>query len=103
MRRCGGGPTSSPNRPSLPISRNIPKIAARGPSMWDGAIDPVETVKYSIVIPIYNEEQSFPALVKRLREVMDQLDGPTEVVLVDDGSRDSSYELMKAVNTEDPR
>jgi dolichol-phosphate mannosyltransferase len=71
--------------------------------MWDGAIDPVDTVKYSIVIPIYNEEESFPALVKRLREVMDQLDGPTEVVLVDDGSRDASYELMTDANAEDPR
>ncbi len=63
----------------------------------------LEAVKYSIVIPIYNEEESFPALVKRLREVMDQLDGPAEVVLVDDGSRDRSYELMAAVNREDPR
>jgi polyisoprenyl-phosphate glycosyltransferase len=71
--------------------------------MWDGDPDPVETVKYSIVIPIYNEEESFPALVKRLREVMDQLDGPTEVVLVDDGSRDASYQLMTEVNGEDPR
>jgi len=60
-------------------------------------------VKYSIVIPIYNEEESFPALVRRLREVMDRLDGPAEVVLVDDGSRDASYELMAAVNREDPR
>ena len=60
-------------------------------------------MKYSIVIPIYNEEESFPALVKRLREVMDQLDGPAEVVLVDDGSRDGSYELMAGVNREDPR
>jgi polyisoprenyl-phosphate glycosyltransferase len=71
--------------------------------MWDGERDPVNTVKYSIVIPIYNEEESFPSLVKRLREVMDQLDGPTEVVLVDDGSRDASYELMMAVNREDSR
>src|SRR5580698_8993799 len=71
--------------------------------MWDGEKDPVDIVKYSIVIPIYNEEESFPALVKRLREVMDQLDGPTEVVLVDDGSRDGSYQLMRDVNVEDPR
>jgi polyisoprenyl-phosphate glycosyltransferase len=71
--------------------------------MWDGEKDPVDTVKYSIVIPIYNEEDSFSALVKRLREVMDQLDGPTEVVLVDDGSADASYRLMQAANAEDPR
>jgi polyisoprenyl-phosphate glycosyltransferase len=63
----------------------------------------LELVKYSIVIPIFNEEDSFPALVRRLREVLDQLDGPAEVVLVDDGSRDGSYELMAAVNREDPR
>jgi polyisoprenyl-phosphate glycosyltransferase len=63
----------------------------------------VETVKYSIVIPIYNEEESFPALVSRLREVMEQLDGPAEVVLVDDGSRDASYQLMEQANREDPR
>jgi glycosyltransferase involved in cell wall biosynthesis len=63
----------------------------------------VETVRYSIVIPIFNEEESLPALVKRLREVMAQLDGPCEVVLVDDGSRDASYRMMTEVNVEDPR
>jgi polyisoprenyl-phosphate glycosyltransferase len=63
----------------------------------------LEPVKYSIVIPIYNEEESFPALVRRLRGVLDRLDGPAEVVLVDDGSRDGSYELMAAVTQEDPR
>ncbi len=63
----------------------------------------METVKYSIVIPIYNEEESFAALVKRLLAVMDQLDGTVEVVLVDDGSKDSSYQLMKESNRQDPR
>ena len=59
--------------------------------------------KYSIVVPVYNEEESFSDLVKGLREVMDLLDGPAEVVLVDDGSRDSSYRLMLEANREDPR
>jgi polyisoprenyl-phosphate glycosyltransferase len=63
----------------------------------------LETVRYSIVVPIYNEEESFGALVSRLAAVMDQLDGPAEVVLVDDGSRDGSYALMLAANREDPR
>jgi polyisoprenyl-phosphate glycosyltransferase len=63
----------------------------------------VETAKYSIVVPVYNEEESFPDLVKRLSEVMDLLDGPAEVVLVDDGSRDSSYQLMLEANRQDPR
>jgi polyisoprenyl-phosphate glycosyltransferase len=59
--------------------------------------------KYSIVIPIYNEQESFTDLVKRLRGVLDKLDGPAEVVLVDDGSQDASYRLMLAANEEDSR
>ena len=50
----------------------------------------MDSVKYSIVIPIYNEQESLSALVDRLRPVLDKLDGPAEVVLVDDGSRDDS-------------
>jgi polyisoprenyl-phosphate glycosyltransferase len=61
------------------------------------------TAKYSIVVPVYNEEESFPDLIRRLREVMDSLDGPTEVVLVDDGSQDASYQLMVEANREDAR
>jgi dolichol-phosphate mannosyltransferase len=60
-------------------------------------------VKYSIVIPLYNEEATVSALVVRLQEVMAQLDGPAEVVMVDDGSRDATYELMTKANSEDPR
>jgi len=63
----------------------------------------MDSVKYSIVIPIFNEEESFGALVARLRGVMAQLDGPAEVVLVDDGSADRSFELMAAVAAEDAR
>jgi polyisoprenyl-phosphate glycosyltransferase len=63
----------------------------------------VEGVKYSIVVPVYNEQESIPQLVEELRKVMDLLDGPAEVVLVDDGSRDASYRLMLAANAEDPR
>jgi polyisoprenyl-phosphate glycosyltransferase len=63
----------------------------------------METAKYSIVVPVYNEEETFPDLINRLREVMGLLDGPVEVVLVDDGSRDSSYQLMVEANRDDPR
>ena len=48
----------------------------------------MDPVKYSIVIPLYNEEGILPVLVERLQEIMAQLDGPAEVVMVDDGSRD---------------
>jgi dolichol-phosphate mannosyltransferase len=49
---------------------------------------------YSLVIPIFNEQECLPELVSRLRTLMGQLDAPAEVVFVDDGSRDTSYELI---------
>jgi glycosyltransferase involved in cell wall biosynthesis len=63
----------------------------------------MEAIKYSIVIPIYNEEETFPELIERVSEVIDLLDGPAEVVLVDDGSRDSSYQLMVEASLRDSR
>jgi polyisoprenyl-phosphate glycosyltransferase len=59
--------------------------------------------KYSLVLPIYNEEETIPELVRRLGELMDQLDGDAEAILVDDGSSDSSYEAMVAAREADPR
>src|SRR5689334_22042762 len=63
----------------------------------------MDALKYSIVVPVYNEEESIPELVGRLGETMDKLDGPAEAVLVDDGSRDSSYQLMLDAHDTDPR
>ena len=91
-----------PSAHAVALSVKFPRLLPEA-SYGMGGEFRLAAVKYSIVIPIYNEEESFPALVRRLREVMDRLDGPAEVVLVDDGSRDGSYELMAAVNREDPR
>jgi polyisoprenyl-phosphate glycosyltransferase len=59
--------------------------------------------KYSLVLPIYNEGETIPELVRRLRQLVDQLDGDAEVILVDDGSSDSSYDTMVAAREIDPR
>ncbi len=59
--------------------------------------------EYSLVVPIFNEEQTLSELVRRLRLLLDALDGPAEVVLVDDGSSDRSYELMLAAREADSR
>lgn len=59
--------------------------------------------QYSLVLPIYNEEETIPELVRRLESLVEQLDGDAEVILVDDGSSDSSYELMVAAREADPR
>jgi glycosyltransferase involved in cell wall biosynthesis len=61
--------------------------------------DPV----YTIVVPVYNEQEVLPALTERLAWLLDRLDGTAEVILVDDGSRDGSYALMLDANARDPR
>ncbi len=49
----------------------------------------------SVVITVYNEEKNLGALLGRLRPVLDGLDRPYEIVLIDDGSRDRSLEILK--------
>jgi polyisoprenyl-phosphate glycosyltransferase len=63
----------------------------------------MECPTYSIVVPVYNEQESLPRLVMELRAVMAGLDGPAEVLLVDDGSRDASARIMLATNADDQR
>jgi glycosyltransferase involved in cell wall biosynthesis len=63
----------------------------------------MQAVKYSIVIPLYDEEGILPLLVERLQEIMGGLDGPAEVVMVDDGSKDRTYALAQAAALADPR
>jgi undecaprenyl-phosphate 4-deoxy-4-formamido-L-arabinose transferase len=53
---------------------------------------PINSV--SIVIPVYNEEQSLPELLRRTEAACSQLDCEYEIVLVDDGSRDESAEML---------
>lgn len=50
--------------------------------------------RYSFVIPVYNEEAVLPALLLELDLLLAMLDGPAEVIFVDDGSRDGSAEIL---------
>ncbi|MCD6351254.1 MAG: glycosyltransferase [Armatimonadetes bacterium] len=49
----------------------------------------------SLVIPVYNEEESLPELLRALEEVVGELPGPVEYVFVNDGSQDRSAELLR--------
>ncbi|MCG6891442.1 MAG: glycosyltransferase [Gammaproteobacteria bacterium] len=50
----------------------------------------------SIVIPVYNEEANLPELLQRCLAVGDNLGRRYEIVLVDDGSRDASEQIIRA-------
>ncbi|WP_295827963.1 glycosyltransferase family 2 protein [uncultured Microbacterium sp.] len=51
---------------------------------------------FSIVIPVYGNEENIPALVSRLEGLMGELPTDTEVVFVVDGSPDGSYDALVA-------
>ena len=60
-------------------------------------------VVYSLVIPLYNEEAVLPLLLHRLDRLMAALDAPAEVILVDDGSRDTTGIVAAGRAKDDPR
>ena len=60
--------------------------------------------RVSVAIAVYNEETVFPELVRRLSAVLDGLGGgPHEVVFVDDGSTDRTFDLVIEAAANDPR
>jgi polyisoprenyl-phosphate glycosyltransferase len=59
--------------------------------------------KYSLVIPIYNEESTIPVLYQRVSAVMDKLDGASELIFIDDGSQDHTLDLLRELHVRDNR
>ena len=57
----------------------------------------------SIVIPVYDEAESLGPLFAELGPALAALDRPAEVVAVDDGSTDGSFERLVALAHGDPR
>jgi len=58
---------------------------------------------YSFVVPIYNEEATIPELYHRISSIMDRMDGPVELILINDGSCDRSLELLRDLHQRDAR
>ena len=58
---------------------------------------------YSIVAPAINEEDTLPHFYERVVAVMEQVGEPFEVVLINDGSSDGTFRVMRALHERDPR
>lgn len=56
----------------------------------------------SIVIPLYNEEESLPELVDWIERVCGEMGYSHEIIMVDDGSIDSSWEVVKRLSKDYP-
>ena len=57
----------------------------------------------SVVIPLYNEEESIPSLYTRLTAALEEYGRPFEAIIIDDGSSDRSFELLADIARKDTR
>ncbi len=62
---------------------------------------PRNRLRFSVVIPVFNEEENLELLHTRLTKVMRDLGENYEVIFVDDGSTDGSFQVLKRLRQED--
>jgi glycosyltransferase involved in cell wall biosynthesis len=87
-----------PSRPAGGLSEKAIKAAPRARSAAMGG-SPV----YSVVVPVYNEAGGLRELHRRLSAVLGGMGEPYELIFVNDGSRDGSLALLRALREEDPQ
>lgn len=81
--------------------RTEDKTAAQ--SSADNATQQETTPLVSILAPVFNEEPVLPELYRRVREVMDNTTYSWELLLVNDGSRDRSGDVIRSLHEKDTR
>ncbi|MBP6731902.1 MAG: glycosyltransferase family 2 protein [Chitinophagales bacterium] len=60
-------------------------------------------MQISVVVPLFNEEESLPELVAWIERVMVANNFSHEVLLIDDGSRDKSWSVVERLSAQDPK
>jgi glycosyltransferase involved in cell wall biosynthesis len=65
--------------------------------------EPGQSVGFSIVVPLFNEEESVAALHEEITRAAANVGRSYEVIYVDDGSRDATYERLREIAAADPR
>ena len=60
-------------------------------------------IQHSVVIAVFNEQENLDELYHRLTAVMQGVSDRYEVIFVDDGSTDDSFQIMKGLHEQDPR
>src|ERR1700736_4096380 len=58
-------------------------------------------IRYSVVVPFFNEQENIPPLYMKLTEVMDSIGEPYELVFVDDGSKDDTFKVLSDIYEHD--
>ncbi len=60
-------------------------------------------IELSVVVPVYNEEENIPILIPQIIKVLERIGKSFEVILVDDGSKDRSRDVIKEVARKHPQ
>jgi len=61
------------------------------------------SLRISVVVPLYNEEDSIAELYRQLNRALEDNGEPYEVIVIDDGSTDSSFEKLSRIHEQDKR
>ena len=76
----------------------IDSVANPSPMQNDG-----RDVDITVTVPLYNEAENIPILYQRVRDAMEALGRPWELVLVNDGSKDASASVLDGIAANDAR
>jgi glycosyltransferase involved in cell wall biosynthesis len=60
-------------------------------------------IDYSVIVPLLNEEESLTELYSRITEVLSKLSQNYEIIFVDDGSTDKSYNILQSIKSKDDK
>jgi glycosyltransferase involved in cell wall biosynthesis len=102
-QHAGADVIASPNqsaRLTIPDRRDTTKDQGHAGANVAGGWPPIRSL--SIVIPVYNEEGNLNELHARLTNVLTELALPYEMVIIDDGSTDGTWDLVMALHERDP-
>ena len=83
--------------PTIQINDQQPQAILAPEALLDRQLD------FSVVIPLFNEEENLVQLFEKLMEALNKLGRPAEVIFIDDGSRDRTFEILQRLHREDPR
>src|SRR5690606_10263529 len=91
--------TTIPQRTRTERARQRQRYPVKPPGFSadpETAIGQPPQLDLSVVVPVYNEEESLPQLIREVHEALDDEGLTYELILVDDGSTDRSFEVMRA-------
>lgn len=65
--------------------------------------DQAVKVNVSVIVPVFNEDANVQPLYSMLKPVLERMGCSYEIIYIDDGSRDGTFDVLRGLNEQDPR